>query len=71
MVSQYNQTEQDFMVLSDEAKAQMIKEAIEEADEGMFISEEDMTTWFYSLGTENELPLPEAKPLSELKSFFF
>jgi len=42
-----------------EAKAQMIQDAIEEADKGVFISEEKMTAWFESLGTDNELPEPE------------
>jgi predicted transcriptional regulator len=31
----------------------------EEADKGEFISDEAMTKWFRSLGTENELPEPE------------
>jgi predicted transcriptional regulator len=42
-----------------DAKAQMIREAIAEADKGVFISEEKMTAWFESLDTENELPEPE------------
>lgn len=42
-----------------EAKAQMIREALEEADKGVFISEEKMTAWFESLGTNQELPEPE------------
>ncbi len=32
--------------------------ALTEADEGRFISEEAMTAWFESLGTEHELPEP-------------
>jgi len=36
-----------------------IQEAIAEADKGAFISEEKMTEWFESLGTDNELPEPE------------
>jgi predicted transcriptional regulator len=42
-----------------EAKAQIIREALAEADKGEFISEDSMTAWFESLGTENELPEPE------------
>jgi len=42
-----------------EGKRRMIAEAIAEADKGAFISEEKMTAWFESLGTENELPEPE------------
>ncbi|MBI2718501.1 MAG: hypothetical protein HY245_08155 [Rhizobiales bacterium] len=33
--------------------------AIAEADKGVFISEEAMTRWMESWGTENELPPPE------------
>lgn len=42
-----------------EAKARMFREAVAEADKGVFISEEKMTAWFESLGTDNELPEPE------------
>lgn len=42
-----------------EAKAQMIREAVAEADKGAFISEEAMTAWFESLGTDHELSEPE------------
>ncbi|WP_417264577.1 CopG family ribbon-helix-helix protein [Celeribacter sp.] len=42
-----------------EAKAEMIRTAMAEADKGVFISEEKMTAWFEALGTENELPEPE------------
>ena len=31
----------------------------DEANKGEFISEETMTAWFLSLGTENELPEPQ------------
>ena len=41
------------------AKDQMIREAMAEADKGIFVSEEKMTAWFLSWDTENELPLPE------------
>ena len=42
-----------------EAKRRMYREAIAKADEGVFISEEKVTTWFETLGTEDELPDPE------------
>ena len=42
-----------------EAKRRMYSEAIAKADEGVFISEEKVTAWFESLGTEDELPEPE------------
>jgi len=44
----------------DEAHAEMIREAVTEADKGVFVSEEAMTAWFEALGTENELPEPKA-----------
>jgi predicted transcriptional regulator len=40
-------------------KKRVLEEAAAEADKGVFISEEAMTRWFLSLGTENELPEPE------------
>lgn len=43
-----------------EARRRMIEEAAAEADKGEFISAERMNAWFLSLGTENELPEPEA-----------
>ncbi len=42
-----------------EANARIVSEAIAEADKGFFISEEKMTAWFESLGTDNELPFPD------------
>lgn len=42
-----------------EAKARMIEDAVAEADKGVFISEEKMTAWFESLGSDHELPEPE------------
>ena len=42
-----------------EARTRLIEEAMKEADKGVFISEEKMTAWVLSLGTENELPEPE------------
>jgi predicted transcriptional regulator len=40
-------------------KRQLIESALREADRGIFVSEEAMTTWFLSLGTEHELPEPD------------
>ena len=42
-----------------EAKRQIIENAMAEADQGSFVSEEAMTKWFLSLVTEHELPEPE------------
>ena len=42
-----------------EAKRQMYSDAIAKADEGAFISEENVTAWFESLGTESELSEPK------------
>ena len=42
-----------------ERKNRMIEEALAEADKGVFISEEAMTRWFLSLGTDHELPEPD------------
>ena len=42
-----------------EAKTQMIREAVAQADKGVFISEDKMTAWFESLGTDHELPEPQ------------
>ncbi len=47
------------MIEAKAAKRRIIEEAVAEADKGVFISEEKMTAWFMSLGTENELPEPE------------
>lgn len=41
------------------AKRQIVETALGDAAEGAFISEEAMTRWFHSLGTEEELPEPE------------
>lgn len=43
-----------------EVRSRVMSEALEEADKGQFISEEKMSEWFYSLGSENELAEPEA-----------
>lgn len=42
-----------------EARDQMIREAIAEADKGVFVSQESVHKWMDSWDTENELPLPE------------
>ena len=42
-----------------EAKRRAIEAAMAEADKGEFISEEAMTAWFLSLGTDNEPPEPQ------------
>ena len=42
-----------------EAKAQIIREAIAEADKGVFISEEKMNAWMDSWDTDGELPPPQ------------
>ena len=42
-----------------EAERRMIRDAVAEADEGVFVSQERVTEWFDSLGTEDELPAPE------------
>lgn len=40
-------------------KREAIREAIAEADKGVFISAEAMHRWIESWGAENELPFPE------------
>lgn len=40
-------------------RIRMIQEAKKEADSGAFISQASMEAWIDSLGTSNELPLPE------------
>lgn len=42
-----------------EAKAKMIQEALDDAEQGVFISSEKMHAWMESWGTENELSPPE------------
>jgi predicted transcriptional regulator len=42
-----------------EVKRSAIQDAMAEAEKGEFISEEAMTAWFLSLGTESELPEPQ------------
>ena len=42
-----------------DAEREMIREAIAEADKGVFISGEAVDRWMASWGTENELPPPE------------
>ena len=42
-----------------EAKAQLIREAVAEADKGIFISEDRMNDWMDSWDSEGELPSPK------------
>jgi predicted transcriptional regulator len=44
---------------AEEREARIMAARITEADKGVFISEEAMTRWFLSLGTDKELPEPE------------
>ena len=49
----------DDYVSKQEHLLEMVRLAEIEADKGVFISEEKMTAWFESLGTDHELPEPE------------
>jgi predicted transcriptional regulator len=42
-----------------EERIRAIKDAMAEADKGVFISQGIMEAWFLSLGTDHELPEPE------------
>ena len=42
-----------------EVKKQLIRDALSEADKGVFVSAEKMGAWFESLGTDTERPEPE------------
>ena len=44
---------------STEARDQMIRDAMAEADKGVFVSEEAVHKWMDSWDSENELPFPE------------
>ncbi len=44
---------------SSEAHDQMIRDAMAEADKGVFVSEEAVHKWMDSWDSENELPFPE------------
>ena len=44
---------------STEAHDQMIRDAMAEADKGVFVSQEAVHKWMDSWDSENELPLPE------------
>lgn len=44
---------------SSEARDQMIRDAMAEADKGVFISEKAVHKWMDSWDTDNELPFPE------------
>lgn len=48
-------------VVLDEAKRLAIMEGVADADAGKFIPHEDMKAWAESLGTDNELPLPQCR----------
>lgn len=42
-----------------DARDHAIREAIAEADKGIFVSSEAVDRWMESWGTDNELPMPE------------
>ncbi len=42
-----------------EAKRIAIREAVKEANKGIFVSEKSVDTWVDSWGSENELPTPK------------
>lgn len=42
-----------------DARDRMIRAAIEEADNGVFVSSEAVDRWMESWGSDNELPMPE------------
>ena len=42
-----------------DARDRAIREAVEEADKGIFVSSEAVDRWMESWGTDNELPMPE------------
>jgi predicted transcriptional regulator len=44
---------------STEARDQMIRDAMAEADKGVFVSQEAVHKWMDSWDTGNELPVPE------------
>ena len=44
---------------SSEARDQMIRDAMAEADKGVFVSGEAVQKWMDSWDSENELPFPE------------
>jgi len=50
------------------ARRKIIQEAVAEADKGEFISDEKMTAWFTSLGTDAELPEPESDVFSNTQT---
>lgn len=49
----------DHYLSAKERKRRALEEAASEADKGVFISDEAMTAWVASWGTENELSPPE------------
>ncbi len=44
---------------SSQARDQMIRDAMAEADKGVFVSQEAVHKWMDSWDSDNELPLPE------------
>jgi hypothetical protein len=42
-----------------DAKRQLIRDAVLEAQKGVFVSQEAVHTWMDSWDTENELPMPK------------
>jgi len=42
-----------------DAKRQMIRDAVAEADKGVFVSQQAVHTWMESWDTDNELPKPQ------------
>lgn len=51
------------VVEESEAKKRMVAEAMAEADKGLFIPGDEVMAWFNSLGTDQELPKPQARKL--------
>lgn len=49
----------DAYVSKQEHLLELVRLAEVEADKGVFISQEKMSAWFESLGTDHELPEPE------------
>jgi predicted transcriptional regulator len=42
-----------------ETKRQLIRDAVSEAEKGVFVSQEAVHAWMDSWDTENELPIPQ------------
>ena len=52
-------------VAAQASRARAIQAALKEARQGAFISQEAMERWVDSLGTDNELPMPEPDVFSD------